>query len=138
MTKMMSFGLWILLAYGGISPAFAQVPEIPNPQLNDIAMVTVDGNGNPIIFYNPNICAQIGPYLCGFYRTHEYCHIRLGHTIRQMWPQQRELEADCCAAQMASIQEVQAAYQWFMSGGGSGPVHGLGWQRAQRIQACRN
>jgi len=117
--------------------ASAQVPEIANPQLNDIAMVTVLPNGQPAIVYNPIICQQIGAALCGFYRAHEYCHISLGHTVRQIWPQQRELEADCCAARNASQVEATAAYQWFMSGGGSSPVHGFGQQRAARILACR-
>lgn len=118
-------------------PAAAQVQEIANPQLQDIAMVTVLPNGQPVIFYNPIICQQMGSALCGFYRAHEYCHISLGHTIRQMWPQQRELEADCCAAQNASDVEVSAAYRWFSAGGGTSPVHGFGQQRANRILACR-
>lgn len=115
----------------------AQVIEIANPQLPDIAMVTVLPNGQPAIIYNPILCQQMGPELCGFYRTHEYCHIHLGHTVRQIWPQQRELEADCCAARNASDAEVSAAYQWFSSGGGTTPIHGFGQQRAARIIACR-
>jgi len=113
------------------------VQEIADPNLQDIAMVTVL-RGQPVIIYNPYLCQQAGPDLCGFYRTHEYCHINLGHTIRQMWPQQKELEADCCAAKRASVREVGAAYQWFSAGGGSSPMHGWGWQRAARISYCRN
>lgn len=115
----------------------AQVQEIANPQLPDIAMVTVLPNGQPVIIYNPVMCQQIGPALCGFYRTHEYCHISLGHTIRQIWPQQRELEADCCAGRNASDAEASAAYEWFSAGGGTSPTHGFGQQRAARILACR-
>lgn len=127
------FGLWI----SAFSNTQAQVPEIANPQLPDIAMVTRLPNGQPVIVYNPILCAQAGPYLCGFFRVHEYCHIRLGHGIRPMWPQQQELEADCCAARSASGAEAMAAFQWFISGGGATPTHGYGQQRAARIQACR-
>lgn len=131
----------VLLVAAAISePSQAQsgVPEIANPQLPDIAMVIVLPNGQPAIIYNPILCQQAGPFLCGFYRAHEYCHISLGHTIRQMWPQQKELEADCCAAKIASQTEATAAYQWFVSGGGTSPTHGFGLQRAARILACRN
>lgn len=113
------------------------IPEIADPYLPDIAMVTVLPNGQPVIIYNPAQCQQAGPLLCGFYRVHEYCHIMLGHPVRIIWPQQMELEADCCAAQNASFGEATAAYQWFISGGGTSPTHGFGIQRANRIIACR-
>jgi hypothetical protein len=116
----------------------AQVPEIPDRRLQDIAMVTVLPNGQPVIIYNPVLCQQMGSALCGFYRAHEHCHVSLGHTIRQMWPQQRELEADCCAARNATGVEAEAAYRWFSSGGGTSPIHGFGAQRAARILACRS
>lgn len=127
----------LLLGLSVSLPSTAQVPEIANPQLPDIAMVTVLPNGQPAVIYNPILCQQLGPALCGFYRAHEYCHISLGHTIRQMWPQERELEADCCAARTASQAEAIAAYQWFSAGGGTTPIHGFGQQRAARILACR-
>ena len=127
--------LAILLSVAAV-PAFAQVPEIPDPSLPDIAMVRM-WNGQPVIVYNPTKCQQLGPYLCGFYRAHEYCHIQRAHPIRQMWPQAMEFEADCCAAQNVSNEEFVAAFQWFMSGGGSTPQHGTGQQRAARIRACR-
>lgn len=112
------------------------VPEIADPNLPDIAMVTVDGTGRPVISYNPILCQRAGPALCEFYRWHEYGHIQLGHTFRQMWPQARELEADCWAAQNAPPHALRAAYQWFISGGGASPIHGFGPQRADRIRRC--
>lgn len=127
----------LLIGFFVSLPSLGQVPEIADPQLPDIAMVTVLPDGRPVIIYNPITCQQIGPALCGFYRAHEYCHISLGHAIRQMWPEQRELEADCCAARNASQAEAVAAYQWFSAGGGSSPIHGFGQQRAARIVACR-
>lgn len=112
------------------------VPEIPDPNLPDIAMVTVDGWGRPIIIYNPILCEQAGPALCEFYRWHEYGHIMMGHTLIPKWPQVKELEADCWAAKNAPVHVLLAAHQWFSSGGGSSPVHGFGPQRAARIASC--
>jgi hypothetical protein len=99
-------------------------------------MVTVDPYGNPIIVYNPLLCQQAGVYLCEFYRMHEYGHIVLGHTIVPLFPNVKEAQADCWAAQNASPVAVQAALQWFMSGGGSTLQHGSGPERAQRVMQC--
>ena len=118
------------------SNAAAQVPEIPNTNLGDIAMVTLDNFGNPVIIYNPIICQQIGPYLCEFYKAHEYGHVNLGHAYTGQHPAVREAEADCWAAQNAPIPAVQAAIQWFSSGGGTSWHHGTGLQRAQRVIQC--
>lgn len=112
------------------------VPEIPNPSLPDIAMVTVNGMGSPIIIYNPILCQNAGPALCEFYRWHEYGHIMMGHTLIQNWPQIKELEADCWAAKNAPRYALDAAYQWFIAGGGASPTHGFGPQRAYRIAYC--
>lgn len=117
--------------------SIAQVPEIPDPNFPDIAGVRRNPDGSPFIIYNPLLCSNMGPLLCGFYRTHEYCHIALGHGLRPNWPQKMEAEADCCAAQRASTGEVISAYNWFMAGGGSTPQHGSGFERAQRLAACR-
>jgi hypothetical protein len=114
----------------------AQVTEVPNPQLPDIAVVTVGPYGNPIIIYNPILCRQVGFYLCEFYRMHEYGHIAMGHTIVPLFPNVKEAQADCWAAQNASRGAVQAAIQWFMSGGGATPQHGSGPERAQRVMQC--
>ena len=114
---------------------FAQVPEIPVPGLPDIAMVQPTPNG-PVIYYNPMICQQAGPLLCTFYRTHEYGHVALGHAFVPVWPQVAEFQADCWAAQNASLPVVQAAVQYFLQGGGSTPVHGPGPARAQRGGKC--
>lgn len=112
------------------------VPEIADPKLPDIAMVTVDGWGRPIIIYNPLLCQRAGPSLCEFYRWHEYGHIMMGHTLIPKWPQVKELEADCWAARNAPLHALQAAHRWFSSGGGSSPAHGFGPQRAMRIASC--
>jgi len=113
----------------------AQVPEIPNPNLPDIAMVQMTPQG-PVIFYNPNICRQAGPALCSFYRKHEYGHVSLGHGYSRAMPQQKEAEADCWAAAHATEAELAAALAWFDRGGGADWHHGSGPQRAARVRAC--
>lgn len=130
----LTFSLLMMLF---LLPVSAQVPEIADPNFPDIAGVRRNSNGEPFIIYNPILCSNMGPQLCGFYRVHEYCHISLGHGLLEKWPQQMEAEADCCAALQSSAGEVIAAYNWFMAGGGSTPQHGSGFERAQRLATCR-
>lgn len=125
----------LLLTMALMVDASAQVPEIPTPGLPDIAVVRATPNG-PVIFYNPQLCQQVGPLLCAFYRTHEYGHVALGHAFVPVWPQVAEFQADCWAAQNAPLPVVQAAIQYFLQGGGSTPVHGPGLARAQRVGRC--
>ncbi|CUI01123.1 hypothetical protein PHA8399_03264 [Leisingera aquaemixtae] len=111
--------------------------EIPNPQLGDIAMVTNRPDGIPVIIYNPVLCQRLGYNLCEFYKYHEYGHIALSHTTsRRLHPVAVEAEADCWAARHAPWSAVEAGFQWFMQGGGSGLHHGTGRQRAARVQDC--
>ncbi|HEY2990610.1 MAG TPA: hypothetical protein VGL11_23040, partial [Candidatus Binatia bacterium] len=51
------------------SRALAQVPEIPNPNLPDIAMVQPHPQYGAVIIYNPLACQQLG-LACGFFRAH--------------------------------------------------------------------
>lgn len=115
--------------------SFAQVPEIPNPALPDIAMVSMTPMG-PVIYYNPIYCMQLGYQVCNFYRAHEYGHIALGHALSGNFPQVNEFQADCWAAQNADPSFTLAAFRYFASGGGSTPIHGTGQQRAARVRAC--
>jgi hypothetical protein len=134
--KMLSimFFLNILLC---LNPAMAQigVPERPNPNLPDIAMVQLTPNG-PVIFYNPTLCNKLGAFVCNFYRWHEYGHVNLSHGYVPNYPQIQEHEADCWAAGNAPCPIVRAAWQFFINGGGGTPVHGPGPVRAQRLQQC--
>lgn len=112
------------------------VPEIPNPNLNDIAIAT-HINGQVVIVYNPNYCNMLGLLVCNFFRAHEYGHVNLGHVLMGTHPAQAEFEADCWAAKNAPPAQVQAAYYHFMNQGYMGSwAHGTGIQRAQRIAAC--
>lgn len=112
------------------------VPEIPDPNLNDIAIAT-HMNGQVVIVYNPKYCNKLGNLICNFFRAHEYGHVNLGHVIKSTHPSQAEFEADCWAAKNAPYKQVEAAYYHFMSQGFMGSwSHGTGIQRAQRIAAC--
>lgn len=123
---------------GSAANELLKVPEIPDPRLPDIALVTkLPGQGN-VIYYNPIICAHAGAELCEFYRAHEYGHIALGHTETSGDIKRKELEADCWAAKHAPAKVVKVAYDYFSAGGGKTPLHGNGAQRAARIDSVRN
>tara|TARA_R110000868_G_scaffold411493_1_gene704568 strand:+ start:65290 stop:65739 length:450 start_codon:yes stop_codon:yes gene_type:complete len=115
----------------------AQVPEIADEQLNDIAIVKPHPEYGAVIIYNPSICQQIGA-ACGFFRAHEYGHIALNHQYLHpsAYPAQREAEADRWAASNGIPQEILAAYYLFLNGGSSGDwqTYGNPQQRAQRLR----
>lgn len=136
----------LALFSAGASPA--QIREIPVPQLNDIAMASIDAQG-PVIYYNPGLCQRVGPLICEFFRAHEYGHHARGHIYREMfnanpynraWVRQEyEKEADCWAAANAPIQSSRAAMVYFARM--QGPYrpdwyHPTGYQRADVISRC--
>ena len=118
-----------------LSNLLAQVPEIPDPALNDIAMTTWCfgrlPNGQtyqgPIIIFNPVITAQVGPYLTEFFKFHEYGHIVLGHIqsryylsnpYNYLWVSNiQELEADTYSVTVLikknQVECVRQAFMWF-------------------------
>lgn len=117
--------------------AHAQVPEIPQPGLGDIARAMMTPRG-PVIIYDPMICASIGMLACRFFRAHEYGHISLGHLMGGVSPAIAEMQADCFAAVNAQPAEVEAGIQAFMrQGRGGDATHGTGFQRAQRVTDMR-
>lgn len=153
---------WVVVVFVGcfhVVSASAQAPEIPNPNLPDIAMVTwhtgplpqfgLPMYNGPIIIYNPMVTSQVGPVLTAFFRTHEYCHISLDHIQQQYFlsnpynrawmSQTHELQADACATEVllsqGNIDSVRVAVQWFY---GQGPIqkvpsHPPGQARAVNI-----
>ncbi len=126
----------IFLGLFFVSFAVKAVPEIPNPNLGDIAIAT-HINGQVVIVYNPNYCDILGYLVCNFFRAHEYGHVNLDHVLMGTHPAQAEFEADCWAAKNAPPAQVQAAYYHFMNQGYMGSwMHGTGIQRAQRIAVC--
>ena len=115
-----------------------QVPEIANPNLNDIAIAVMTPTG-PVIFWNPTICFnQVGLLVCGFYKAQEYGHVMLGHLQMGTYPPVAEMQADCFGAQHAAPAEVNAAIQAFQQQGPAGDAsHGSGFQRAARLNDAR-
>lgn len=149
----------VLIVLCLFSSVQAQVLELPDPNLPDIAMVTwhtgpipqlgIQFYNGPIILYNPGVTAQVGPFLTAFFRTHEYCHIVLNHIQQQFFfsnplnrswmSQTHEFQADACATQtllsQGNVNAVRAAIQWFL---GQGPIqwvpsHPPGQARANNI-----
>jgi hypothetical protein len=73
-------------------------------------------------------CAEVGPLVCSWYRTHEYGHIVLGTSD--------EPAADCWAARNASPAENAGAFQHFMARSDYHPRYGHAHDRAARIRMC--
>ncbi len=136
----MKFARYLTFAFVlfvSFSASAQQVPEIPDPQLNDIAMVQPHPQYDAVIIYNPIICQQIGA-ACGFFRAHEYGHVVLGHQFMHpgAYPAQREAQADHWAAANGNPQEILAAYYLFLNGGSSPnwQIYGHPQQRAARVR----
>jgi hypothetical protein len=91
----------------------------------------------PRIFINREACRNMGRAACNFMRKHERAHVVLGHLQNGAPARQAEREADCWAARRASPQELAAAIKDFQAvGSARDPVHGSGYERARRVQAC--
>lgn len=72
------------------------VASIMWPGLGDVAKAAYDAQGNPIIYYDPNVLMWLSPATRLFFYTHECGHHALGHLTR--WNQAGiEQEADCWA-----------------------------------------
>lgn len=123
--------LFFVLAFNSAQTQ-AQVREVP-ANINDIAIVRYDAYG-PIIYYNPNYVAAVGPLVWQFVRTHEY-----GHIVNQT---SDERAADCYATQMlmhTNPSAVEAFIQFKASQGTGGGdlTHLPGILRARWIDDCR-
>lgn len=130
----------LLVSLFSANGAFAQVPEIADSNLQDIAEVRSAHNQyGAVILYNPKICNQIGA-ACGFFRAHEYGHVVLKHQYLNpaAYPAVREAAADCWAATNGIPNEIYSAYQLFMAGNSSSnwKIYGNPQQRAQRVKNC--
>lgn len=148
----------VLTASGAPASACGNVPEVPVPQLNDIAIATwsglhpattLPGYFGPIILYNP-IMAQRLPYeLNQFFQAHEYGHVCLDHIADYMFNQNpynaawrsqaRELEADAFATETmidrSNLRAVELAILYFSGQGPFQlvPTHPPGQVRARNI-----
>ncbi len=138
-----SLGVFGIFGVEREARAFA-VPEIAAPWLNDIAMAKITANG-PVIFYNPSMCKEVGPGVCGFIRAHEYGHIVLNHS-NEFYTKYfggralAEAEADCFAAKNTQGWQAKATINWFLAPERidfDAGDHGTGRERAKRIKECR-
>lgn len=137
----------VLLFAAAPARAGAGIPMVPDTRLNDIAMATVDGCGNPVIIYNPMVAQAAGPDASRFFLAHEEAHHALGHVQASAYAgawlhQGMELEADCAAARTLAANDDMAAV-WAAAdalgrqGGMSNDMlHPPGAVRAQRVLAC--
>lgn len=124
------------------------IREIPAVWLSDIAIAAYDSHG-PVIYYNPILTEQVGPWISEFIRAHELFHHHLGHLQReklQSTPLNRswlrrefEREADCEAAKVVSPYAVLSAVEFFIATQGptrADPYHPTGYERAATIRDC--
>jgi len=116
--------------------------------LPDIAIASYDNHG-PVIYYNPILSQQVGPWISEFFRAHELFHHHLGHLQRERlqssplnrsWLRREfEREADCEAAKIVSPYAVLSAVEFFIAT--QGPTrpdsfHPTGYERAATIRDC--
>lgn len=117
------------------------VPSIANYNINDIAMAGI-ANGQPVIYYNPNILNMMSPPTQFFFYFHECAHHVLGHTIGYSHPLSREQEADCWAIRQLvgsgrfGAGEVNAVQRDLANFGRGDWSHLPGPQRAINLQWC--
>ena len=124
------------------------IREIPLIGLSDLAIASYDNYG-PVIYFNPELARQLGPWLTEFFRAHELGHHKLGHLQRERFAatpfnrawlrQSYEREADCYAAQHISPYAVMAAIEYFVAT--QGPTrpdwqHPTGYERVAVIRDC--
>jgi hypothetical protein len=147
-------GGWVFLltaASVGAQVWDAPVREVSRADLPDVAVASYDAYG-PIIYYNPNVLAKVGPVLSAFFRAHEHAHISQKHIQREMFGanpynrvglrQSYEKEADCEAARVlarVSPAHVEQSAQFFETTlGPNRPdwLHPTGYERAAVIRQC--
>ena len=122
------------------SKTISPVWEIPDPDLDEIAMIRMDPNWGPAVIYNPNTCEEIAE-ACGFFRLHAYAHDHLKHTMLgepDDYPASQEKAADCFAAKYGKPENTRAAYELFLNKDRNPEwkIHGDPEKRAQTIKAC--
>ncbi len=122
--------------YAAISPPW----EIPDPHLQEIAMIRADPHWGTVVIYNPNTCKEIGNS-CGFFRLHAFAHNHLNHTLLaspDAYPVSLENQADCWAAKYGKPIEVKAVVTLFLdkNRNPTWKIHGDLLKRAENIRAC--
>ena len=113
--------------------------EIQDPSLPYIAMVRADPKWGSAVIYNPKYCEQIGD-ACGFFRAHEYAHVRLNHRLGppMIYPASSEKQADCFAAKYGKPNEIYAAVRFLLEVDTSELEWNLYGDPTQRAEIIRN
>ena len=132
--------LGVLLCLSCSSAIIEPFWEIQDPSLPFIAMVRADPQSGSVVIYNPNYCEQIGD-ACGFFRAHEYAHVRLNHPLVApvSYPASMEKQADCFAAKFGKPNEIYAAVQFLRKVDTTAlewRIYGDPAQRAETIRRC--
>ena len=131
--KPLLFVFAVVAAGAAVSDA-QSIPVVPSPRLNDISMVTSNGRGRHVVYYNPSVSRAAGRNVHSFFMKHELAHVKLGHFRRRTDVRTAEYEADVLAAKLATPAEARAAANYLRRGGASQILtHGTGRQRARRI-----
>jgi hypothetical protein len=115
-------------------------PEIPDPYLDEIAMIRKVRASGTAVIYNPDTCREIGE-ACGFFRLHAFAHNHLNHLILATpsdYPVSLETQADCWSAKYGKANETYAAVQLFLDEdrNPAWKIHGDTLKRAETIRNC--
>jgi hypothetical protein len=122
--------------YAPIAPMW----EIPDPYLNEVAMIRSDPNWGVVVIYNPDTCEEMGE-ACGFFRLQAFSHFHLNHSILAEpddYPASLVKEADCWTAKYGKASEVQAMIKLLTdkNRNTAWKIHGNLEDRAETIKTC--
>lgn len=118
------------------------IPEIPNYQLNDVALATRLNDGSPAIFFNPSITKNMAPPTRLFFTLHECAHHILGHINGSVVSVSKEQEADCWAIKMivsrrlVSPKGFKKIQENIFDNSPGDATHIPGPQRAANLEKC--
>ncbi len=114
--------------------------DIPDPSLDEIAMMRADANWGTVVIYNPVTCKEIGD-ACGFFRLHAFSHSHLNHHLLSepsAYPISQEMQADCWTAKYGKPNETKAAVKLLLDENRNSTlkIHGDPIKRAENIRSC--
>jgi hypothetical protein len=137
------------LVLAGAAAGCGDVREVAVRDLKQVAVVSRDAKG-PIIYYNPDLCVELGRSVCAYERVHAQMLATRGEVPRQKpgdpydtgWVTPKEiLQADCRAAnELRGHGEAaaRAGVEFYRRQGERrvAPNYPTGTQRAAQILEC--
>jgi hypothetical protein len=138
------------LLVGGLAAGCGEAREVAVRDLKQITVVGRDAKG-PLIYYNPELCLQVGGPVCGYERVHAHMLVTRGAVPQRpnpadpydtSWITPEEiLKADCRAANELRGQgeaAARAAAEYYRRQGETqvAPNYPTGLQRAAQIREC--